>query len=153
MDFMATARLAAGRAEVYEALTDFERLESRARAEGVRITRLAEPATLVGHAWRADFSLRGRARKAAITLADVDPGRALVFDARVGGLQAVTRIDLADSAAGSTDLTVKTDLEPHSLSARLIVQSLRLARARLAGRFADRVHAYAHQLDARLAEE
>ncbi len=151
MDFTASVRMSAPRAAVFDALTEFDRLEARAAEQGIAVTRTAAPAGLVGTGWTARFAMRGKEREAQVTLVEVSRPERLHFTARTGGLETGTVIALADAEDGGTLLEVHAEMQPRTLSARLIVQSLRLARAKMTARFEARVAGYARDLDARLA--
>ncbi len=151
MEFHASNDIDAPRAAVFAALTDFDMIEGRVSDMGVAITRqAAEGAALAGMAWQARFKLRGKARIADITLTEATADETLAFDAKVGGLNTRTDIMLTDAPGGGTRVAVSSVLDPQTLSARLIVQSLKLARGRLETRFSDSVAKHTSDLAARL---
>ena len=58
-------------------------------------------------------------------------------------------IDLMALAARRTRLNITVDLQPRTIGARLILQSMRLAKARLNRRFAERVAQFCTEIETR----
>ena len=65
------------------------------------------------------------------------------------GIDGAVVIELVALSVARTRLTVSIDLEPRTLGARLLVQSLKLARGTLQRRFELRVADYASEITAR----
>jgi uncharacterized protein YndB with AHSA1/START domain len=151
MDFKATEDIDAPRAAVFAALTDFDLIEERLAKKGVNLDRTAaQEGALQGIAWRAEFCLNGKVRSTDVTLRTVEPGERLIFDGAIDGLDTQARIALSDAPGGTTRLAVSAVLKPCTLSARLVVQSLKLARGKVDASFARWVAEYAAELEARL---
>ncbi len=66
------------------------------------------------------------------------------------GLEVLTRMDLVALSRSRTRITLAVDLEPKTLSGRLLVQSMKLARGNLAKKFQVRAAEYAKELEDRL---
>ncbi|MEZ5798573.1 MAG: SRPBCC family protein [Paracoccaceae bacterium] len=121
---------------VYAALTDFdqfERMAMRRGAEVERTDRLKTPG--VGMAWRLRFTYRAKPRTMLVRFADAEPGSHLAwaFDSPVA--EGTARTDLVALSPRRTRLTLVAEARPRTLAARLMMQSLRLARGRLQRRF------------------
>lgn len=117
---------------VYTQLTDFdhfERMAMRRGAEVERTDRLRSPGA--GMAWRVRFAFRGRARKMQVRLAEVEPGTHLTWEFDSPTLEGVALIELVALSPRRTRMTVKSEVRPKTLAARLLVQSARLAKGRV----------------------
>ena len=105
----------------------------------------------MGMAWQATFGFRGKEREARITLVEAQAPDLLVYDSLSGGLEMRTRLEFVALSRSRTRVTMTADLKPQTLSARLLVQSLKLARGNLEKRFRVRMADYAKQLEDRLS--
>jgi hypothetical protein len=100
--------------------------------------------------WAARFRFRGKMRDATITLTTYDPPNQLVFDTVSGGLETQFALDVVALSRNRTRINLNVRLKPSTLSARLLVQSLKIARGSLNKRFRVRVAEYAKDLEDRL---
>jgi len=135
--------------DVFSVLSDFERMERaalRRGAEVARIDTLAAPGP--GMAWTAEFTFRGKRRALRTELAGFQPPETLVVQSAVSGLVGVTTVDLVRLAPRQTRMAVALDLRPQTLSARMFLQTLRLAKTRLSQRFTSGVSRFARELEA-----
>jgi hypothetical protein len=66
------------------------------------------------------------------------------------GLEVDMIVELVALSRGRTRLSVDLDLKPKSISARLLVQSLKLAKANLSKKFHLRIADYARDLEDRV---
>ena len=135
-------------ANVFEALSDFDNFERRAMRRGADVTRtdgLDEPG--VGMAWEVSFKYRGRQRTLTPTLTKYDAPTTLEIVSKAGGLDIVLGVDLLEMSPNRTRMTVGVELTPNTLSARLLVQSLKLAKANLTKRFKASLAEYAEGIE------
>lgn len=124
---------------VFAALTDNDRWETAAMRRGADVTRADKlRVTGVGMAWRVKFDYRGKPRDLEIKLTEYEPLR-LVFAGSSVALDGVLTLDLMALAPRRTRVIVATEIKPRTLGARLVLQSLKLAKAKLMRRFEDRV--------------
>lgn len=138
--------------EVFELLSDFEAYERNALRRGAdvrRVDQLGSPD--VGMMWKAVFSVRGKPRKLDITLQEYDRPNRIVFFSESPGITGNLSIDLIAMSRGRTRLSVALELKPQNLSARLLIQSLKLAKSNLTSRFKQRVADYAKIIEGRCA--
>ncbi len=136
---------------VFAMLTDFESYERAAMRRGAEVVRtdsLRNPG--VGMTWQTRFKLRGRDRNLALTLGEMDPPHGLRMDFMSQNLDGDLKIDLLAMSRNRTRMTLAIELRPKTLSARLMVQSLKLARANITKRFALRVAEFAKDLEDRM---
>ncbi|WP_371227846.1 SRPBCC family protein [Roseovarius sp. 2305UL8-3] len=135
---------------VFEQVTDFtafERSALRRGAEVQRIDSLTEPGP--GMAWDASFKLRGRKRDVKIELTSIDAPNGLVVSSRSPAMGGELVVDLVALSRGRTRMSVDIEMSPKNLSARLLVQSLKLARNNLNKRFRKRVAGHAEEIEDR----
>ena len=150
MQFASKEDIEAPIEEVFDMLCEFESFERSAIRRGVEVRRVSDSVTpRAGLEWRAKFDLRGKPRELDLQLAEFDRPNAMKFDAKSGGLDSVMAIDLVSLSPRRTRISVAIDLKPRTLSARLLVQSLKLAKANLTKRFKLKVAEYAKSLEDR----
>lgn len=121
---------------VYARLTDFEHFERMAMRRGAEVERTDRLKTPdVGMAWRLRFAFRGRPRTVAVRFADAEPGQHLDWAYDSPSLEGTVRAELVALSARRTRMTLAAEARPKTLAARLMLQSLRLAKGRLQRRF------------------
>lgn len=137
--------------QVFEMLADFRGYERGARQRGAQVQRvdgLTEPD--VGMRWTAKFVMRGKPRKLDIALAEFDRPDTMIFSTASKGLSGQLTIDLMAMSRTRTRVSVALELKPKNLSARLMIQSLRLGKAKLNKRFKQRVADLSRDAEKRL---
>lgn len=153
MQLTATEDIEAPLDRVFAAVTDFDSIERQALRRGVDVRRtdtLTGPTE--GMAWRAEFGFRGKPRTLQISMAQFTPPEQLVFDSASGGLEAQLVLDLVALSRTRTRVNIVTELKPTTLSARLLVQSLKLAKGGIDKRFRHRVAGFAKDLENKLRQ-
>ncbi|MDA7426510.1 SRPBCC family protein [Thalassococcus lentus] len=137
--------------KVFAALTDFETIERQALRRGVEVRRTDSIAEVApGMSWNTRFKFRGKSRDADIKLRECYEPERLVFHTKVGGLEAETRIEMVALSRARTRVNIDSELQPKTLSARLLVQSLKLAKGGIDKRFRKRIALFAKDLENRL---
>ncbi len=137
---------------VFDAVSQFaifERAAIRRGADVQRVDALAEPG--VGMSWDAQFKLRGRDRKLTVRVIEFEKPTRIAAQATSPGMIGRFEIDLIGLSRTRTRMAVALDVQPQTLSARLFVQSLRLAKSTLTKRFKLRVAEYAKDIEDRYA--
>ncbi|MCB6179554.1 SRPBCC family protein [Rhodobacter sp. Har01] len=107
----------------------FERMAMRRGAEVERTDRLRSPGP--GMAWRLRFAYRGKPRRMTVRLEELQPGSLLVYGLESPSLDGQMRVELIALSPRRSRITVMTEVRPRTLAARLLLQSMRLARGRL----------------------
>jgi len=129
---------------VFERVSDFALLERSAMRRGVEVVRSeAEGKTT----WALAFAFRGRPRNATVALEKVESPSLLVAGFSSGGLAGQTIVELIALSRNRTRLSISVDFAPPTLSARLMVQSLRLAKMTITRRFKTRVADIAEEIE------
>lgn len=150
MKFSSKEDIEASIEKVFEIVSDFETLERAALRRGAEVQRtdkLRKPA--VGMSWSASFLARGRQRHLDIRMVEYEPPNAMRFHSVAQGLEADLRVELLALSRNRTRLSLDLELKPRSISARLLVQSLKLARTNLNRKFHLRMADYARDLEDR----
>ncbi|MEX0318222.1 MAG: SRPBCC family protein [Ruegeria sp.] len=150
MHFSGREDIEAPIAAVFGMLSEFERFERLAIRRGVEVTRSAgSVASPVGVTWDTVLRIRGKYREMQVVLEHYEPPHLMRFQATSKGVDAFTGIELLALSASRTRLIFDLKLTPKTLPARLFLQSLKLARARLKRQFELRLAELARDLEER----
>ena len=129
---------------VFGVISDFGRFERQALRRGAEVRRLDQLSVPgVGMVWDIVFQMRGKQRDIKVELIEFDRPNRLVLESKSPGLAGDMVAELVALSRGRTRLSLKVELKPQTLSARLLVQSLKLAKGNLNKRFMVRVAEFA----------
>lgn len=121
---------------VFDVLSELEHYERSAIRRGIEVTRTAElDPVRAGLGWTARFTLRGKPRDLDLKLAEYQPPQMMRFLGQTQGLECNLTIDLVALSPARTRMAVVLNLSPKTLTGRLFVQSLKLAKSNLTKRF------------------
>jgi len=135
---------------VFAELSDFQSLERAALRRGAEVTRVDDlNAPGVGMAWDTTFDLRGKRRELHLELVRYDPPNALVFSSISPNITGGMEIELMALSRSRTRMALEIEAEARTLSARLMIQSLKLARNTMMKRFRGAVDKYARGIEDR----
>ncbi|MEM5541652.1 SRPBCC family protein [Sulfitobacter sp. AS92] len=137
---------------VFDMLCDFESFERSAMRRGAEVQRvdtMSKPG--VGMTWNAVFPLRGKRRELTIEMVTFDRPNEMVIDSMSQGLAGQMSFELMPLSRNTTRVLVALEIKPLNLSARLWVQSLKLAKATLSKKYKERVAEYARGMEERHA--
>ncbi|MEM9496355.1 MAG: SRPBCC family protein [Pseudomonadota bacterium] len=135
---------------VFEQVSDFathERAALRRGADVQRADTLDVPGP--GMRWNTRFDFRGKRRNVTFELVTFDPPTGLVIDSQSTNLGGRMVLDLVALSRLRTRISMRVDVTPRTLTARLFLQSLKLARVNPTLKFRDRVAGYATDLEER----
>ena len=136
--------------QVFEAVSDFDGMERAALRRGAdvaRIDTLGEPGP--GMRWNAKFPYRNRTREADLELTTFEAPHQLELFSKVSGIEATVDIELLSLSRNRTRMNLSVDMRPKTIPARLLLQSMKLARASMVRRFRKRVAQYAQSIEER----
>lgn len=136
---------------VFDMLCDFESFERSAMRRGAdvqRVDRMIAPG--VGMTWRAAFDMRGKRRQIELEMVTFDKPNEMVLETTSPGLLATTSFELIALSRNRTRIKVDLEIKPLTLSARLLVQSLKLAKNSLTRKFKQRIAEYAKGMEDRI---
>ena len=137
---------------VFDMLCDFESFERSAMRRGAEVQRvdaMSKPG--VGMTWNAVFPLRGKRRELTIEMVTFDRPNEMVIDSMSQGLAGQMSFELMPLSRNTTRVLVALEIKPLNLSARLWVQSLKLAKATLSKKYKELVAEYARSMEERHA--
>lgn len=135
---------------VFDMMCDFEMFERAAMRRGAEVQRIdTKPEAGVGVAWRAAFSMRGKRRQVEVEVITFEKPSEMVMECRSDGLLCLMTVELVALSKSRTRIGVSFDIKPLNLSARLLVQSLKLGKTALTKKYKLRVAEYAKSLEDR----
>ncbi|UWP88530.1 SRPBCC family protein [Aliiroseovarius crassostreae] len=150
MKFSTREDIAANIEYVFASVSDFgglERAALRRGADVVRTDTLSAPGP--GMSWRATFPFRNRERQADMKLTHYEAPHGMVLFSKISGIEAEVRVDLVALSPRRTRLNLDVEMKPKSIPARLMMQSMKLARGNLVKKFRRRVADYAQTIEDR----
>ncbi len=124
---------------VWAALTDARSFEKKATRKGIEVRGLSGDAVEFGSSWTAKFDYRGIRREMETVVTGCEAPRLLELDSNVGGLDGFLTAELSEKPEGITCLELTVEIKPASLSGKMLVQTMRLAKGRLDKRYRKRV--------------
>lgn len=132
-------------------ITDFEGWERAAMRRGAEVVRLETGAapSAVGTVWQTRFRYRGRDRDLTIRLDRMDAEGALAFSVNSPKAEGLIAIEIMSLSPRRSRMHVSIEVKPLSFTARLVIQSMKLARARVDRSFRDRARKFADEIEER----
>jgi len=150
MKFTAKEDIEAPIDAVFRAVSDFDAFERSALRRGAQVQRVSQKTyseTLI--AWDVTFPFRGKKRKMLAELVEFDSPHRVLFKSMSSGIKGEAVLDLVALSRGRTRLSVVLDFKPKTLAARVMIQSLRIAKNRLNTRYRMRVASFASDIEDR----
>lgn len=134
--------------DVFAMLSEFDQFERSAIRRGIEVQRIGTQ-TGKGMAWNARFLLRGKERDMRLDLVEHDRPNGMQVDAHSDGIDGTMKLELVALSQQRTRMAIVLNLKPKTLPARLLIQSMKLAKANLTKRFKLKVASYAKSLEDR----
>jgi len=134
---------------VFKAVSDFAAFERQALRRGADVRRVDQGPVLEGSAWDIAFQFRGKDRRMRATVSTLDAPQALQVDSVASGIDGITQVAVVPLSPKKTRIAVSIELSARTLSARLLLQSLKLAKAALTKRFKSRIAEQATAIEER----
>ena len=131
-------------------LTDFDAWERAAMRRGADVQRLdslLQPGPGMG--WNASFAYRGKKRDLEIKLLKLIAEQNLSFACSAKPVEGTLNIEMADMGPRRTRLVVSIEVKPRTLAARLYMQTVKLAKAKITRRFVLRLSQLAADIEDR----
>ena len=136
--------------QAFALVCDFEGYERAAMRRGAEVRRADDlPRAGVGMKWQAVFKMRGKMRDLDLEMIRYDEPNELCVLSKTSGIDGVGQIELVALSRNQTRISVVFELKPTNLSARLLVQSLKLAKTSLTKRFKLKVADFAKNIEGR----
>lgn len=136
--------------DAFELLSDFESFERAALRHGAEVSRsddLTQPGA--GMTWKVRAKFRNKQRQFNIVLSEYDPPTQMAYDIGSPNLKGTFLVELVALSRNRTRVRVELDVRPKTLSARLLMQSAKLARNTLNRRYKNRVSHFAADIEDR----
>jgi hypothetical protein len=112
--------------------TDFSGIEADAKGRGAELARVGNWGMPdVGCCWRGTVKVRGRARPLTSEIIVMKAPERAEIQTIIGGMEASYEMTLLELRPDMTRVQVTLDLSASTLSARLALQTLKLARGRV----------------------
>lgn len=135
---------------VWNLLSDFVIWEHAAQRRGVEVQRLeGTPQSGPGMAWLVRFGYQGKPREIDLRLAGVEPGQRLIFEGTGHSVRAHLTLEFVEIGPRRTQVAVVSDVKPMTITARVVVQSLRLAKGKIQHKFEHRIAGFAADIEDR----
>ncbi len=133
---------------VFAAITDFDGFARQAMRRGAEVARMDTLTELgEGMIWQTGFDFRGKRREMRIELTEFEQPNRVCAHSTMPGMTGSLVLDLVALSRQRTRLSIDLQLAPQSLSSRLLVQSLKLARGNLSKRLSKRLTAFSRQTE------
>jgi hypothetical protein len=136
----------------FACVTDFATWERDAAKRGVEVERPADmPLEGPFAGWRIRFPFRGRIRKVLIRLESLTLDSDASFTLESPSMEGSTLVDVLALSPRRTRLRVAVTVRPKTLTARLFLNTLRLAKGRVQAKFDARVQQLGSMVEDRYA--
>ncbi len=138
---------------VFKELCEYENYERQAIRRGAEVRRHgSKDAIGLGMTWDVSFMMRSKKRDMTLVVDRFEAPSLLGVSATSTSLDATFSLELIALSRTRTRIMIGLELKPRNLSARLLVQSLKLAKGSLTKRFKLRVAEFARTVEERLAK-
>lgn len=135
---------------VFAAVTDFPSFERQAMRRGAEVRRQDPQGQAgVGTEWDMKFDFRGKPRRLTAQIVEFETPDGFAAETESGGLDGYFTVDLIALSPTRTRMKVALDMTPSTLTARLLIQSLKFAKGKLDKRFAKRIRQFAGEVEVR----
>jgi len=117
---------------VWGGFTDFAAIEADIRARDAEVVRVGDwKEAALGVAWRGSVAVRGKLRPIEARIAALSREERFVVESRIGGMGCHYEVSFVPLSATVTRVSVMLELKASTLSARLLLQTLKVARRRV----------------------
>ncbi|KJZ20717.1 SRPBCC family protein [Loktanella sp. S4079] len=136
---------------VFSQVSDFASFERRALRHGAQVSRVDQNGGTpdVGTQWKIAFKFRGRNRKLDATLEEIESPVGYSVAGASDGMTIRTNVELVPLSPTRTRILVGVELRSKSFTARLVLESMKLAKTKLNKRFRARVVEFAEDIEDR----
>ena len=125
---------------VFATLVDHPSWERDAVRNGAEIERPpGSPVTGLGAAWRVRGQFRGKARKVLLTVTELVENQRVVLTLDGPTIEGSARFEVMVLSPRRSRLRVDVEFKPKTLSARLFINTMRLAKGRVQAKFETRL--------------
>lgn len=132
---------------VFDEVTNFSAFERQALRRGADVQRrdaLSQPGVGVG--WDVTFTFRGKERSISAEVTEFDRPNGYRVESVASTIDADVVVDLLPLSKARTRLSITMKLSAKNLGAKLMLQSLKVAKSSLNSRFTNRVDKFAKEV-------
>ena len=134
----------------FQMLSDFDGFERAILRHGADVSRTDKMSSAgVGMVWNARATVRGKKREFVVKMVEFDRPNQMLFEVTTKNMAATFLVELVAMSRTRTRMRVDLDARPQTLSARLLMQSAKLARNKLNRRYKTRIAHFASDLEDR----
>ncbi|MEM8850536.1 MAG: SRPBCC family protein [Pseudomonadota bacterium] len=148
MKFVAVEDVATPIEHVWSRVSDTEMFERRIASRVGQVDRVPPGPAGAGTRWSGTAEIMGKKRQVKVTLDRMDAPGEMALTAGTDGMVVTILVELDAQAPTRTRLTVTTEAKARTMTARLMLQSAKLARQTLAKRYKGRVADFAGTIEA-----
>lgn len=135
---------------VFASLADHSSWEREAAQRGIEVERPVDmPLSGVGAGWLVRLPYRGKLIKLLLRLVALSAEDRLDFELQSNSVEGELAMEVIALSPRRTRLHLAIDLRPRTLAARLLLNTLRLAKGRVQSRMEQRVKQIGAQIEAR----
>lgn len=149
MKFSTREDIEAPIAFVYAQVTGFDAFARLALRQGASVEQKHTGEPGVGAEWHVSFQFRGRQRNMQARITRMDPPDGYEIETIADGMTAVSEVTLVALSPRRTRLAFTIDVRARTLTAKLLLQSMKLAKGKLTKRFKARVLDFAEEIEDR----
>ena len=129
MKFKVSDDVEAPSALVWAGFTNFDAIEADIRARNAELVRVGDWKTVaLGVAWRGSVPVRGKVRPIEARVSALSPEEHFAVESRIGGMSCHYDVAFNTLSDHVTRVYVTLELKASTLSARLLLQTLKIAR-------------------------
>lgn len=122
--------------DLFEAITDFDRLERILTRRGAAVVRTRDGGQDgTGPAWDIGFDWRGRHRDLKLTVTTLRPSEQMLIEGLSEAFEVTIEATVLALSLSRSRLIFETDLRPRTMRARLILQTAKLGKSQLDAQF------------------
>jgi hypothetical protein len=132
MKFKVSEDVDAPQSMVWARFTDFSGFEEDVRGRGATVTRVGNwSETAEGVEWRGEVTIRGKARAISSKVTRLVPEELCLIESRIGGMDCAYEMSFVPLSPEVTRVALVLDLSADTMTARLLLQTLKLARGKV----------------------
>jgi hypothetical protein len=132
---------------VFSKAADFSGFERQALRRGANVRKTDSNERYgLGSGWDIIFKFRGKDRHLTAKVTEWEPPNGYQIASTTSGIEGTVVVELVPLSRGRTRLSMSIELKPATLGARIMIQSLKLARGTLQRRFEMRVADFASDI-------
>lgn len=153
MQFLMQEDIEASIEDVYTVISDVDMVERVGLRRGIKAHRVNPDAPVgPGTEWQLNFAFRGKPRAATVKLASQDAPTTMSFESETDGLNVPVTIELVALSRSTTRMNMNVELQATTMTARLLVQSIRLAKSTLQNKLDVRMAQIGRGIEGRVAQ-